>query len=491
MENMYSKPIANMTVDFQRWVDRVGLKSKSHQVDGFKWCAKQEMDEEGWRDFMGGILADEMGLGKTILMLGLMVCNPKKKTLIVLPPALLQQWVDAIEKYCPSLSNAIHVWHGAKNTNDDAFELCDSSAIKVVLTTYGMLSMRRIENYCCDLWLLDWDRIIYDEAHHLRNSNTNLYRGIEEMHNCCASAIFWFVSGTPINNNLGDVKALLSLAGVVQDVLVNDEILEETLDDKLLRRTKKSIGIDLPDYKEKIVPVAFKGTAERNLAELIHNELNFSQMEVNENTVDICIDYLSRHMFGILARAKQMCIDPQMACRGLFKAGANANGLLSQVRTNSKIDAVVEQLKQNEFNGESKIVFCFYRSEMDKFEKILEKDFVVEKIDGRSSKKERNSILLRDNIDILLIQIQTGCEGLNLQQYSEIYFTSPHWNPAVEDQAIARAHRMGQEKQVNVYRFISKFEKGCTIDSYCKMVQSVKRDMQNKFIKVNNRHNEI
>ena len=148
-------------------------------------------------------------------------------------------------------------------------------------------------------------------------------------------------------------------------------------------------------------------------------------------------------------------------------------------------------IKENQFSGGSKIVFCHFRSEMDKLEQSLNVEFRVEKIDGRCSKKQRNKLLLRRDIDVLLIQIQTGCEGLNLQQYNEVYFTSPHWNPAVEDQAIARAHRIGQTKKVKVYRFLSVLKDGCSLDSYCKLVQEVKRDLQKKYIKVNNRENKL
>ena len=78
------------------------------------------------------------------------------------------------------------------------------------------------------------------------------------------------------------------------------------------------------------------------------------------------------------------------------------------------------------------------------------------KLDGRSSQESREIILKDKNIEILILQIQTGCEGLNLQHFNEIYFVSPHWNPAVEDQAIARAHRIGQEKETYIFKFIMK-----------------------------------
>ena len=104
----------------------------------------------------------------------------------------------------------------------------------------------------------------------------------------------------------------------------------------------------------------------------------------------------------------------------------------------------------------------------------------VEKFDGRVKSQDRSAIL-EGTCDVLILQIQTGCEGLNLQQFSEIYFVSPHWNPAVEDQAVARCHRIGQNEAVDVFRFAMKGfdedENTKTLDSYSASVQDVKRDV--------------
>ncbi len=477
---------------FYQWTQSVGLTTKQHQIDGFTWCMNQELNgNQLMGGFKGGILADEMGLGKTILMLGALVCNEKDKTLIVLPPALLHQWVQAIRKFCPVLFNAIHVWHGATGTNDIAYDKCISKQIKVVLTTYGMIANRRIENYTSDLWIIEWDRIIYDEAHHLRNSSTNVFGGAHKMHAMQETEpIIWFVSGTPINNNLNDIRSLLILANVSPHIYCLPDKIEELLENRMLRRTKKSVGINLKDYNENIIEVEFSSPEEKKFARDLHNGLGL--VEINDDNVDECMAFLSEHWLGLLMRARQMCILPQLVSNVItskvYDEGLYDDidlSLLKKMQTHSKITAVVDKIKENAYNGKNKIVFCHYRAEIDKLDTLLSKTLNVLKLDGRTSKKERKEILSKSDANVLLIQIQTGCEGLNLQQYSEVYFTSPHWNPAVEDQAIARAHRIGQKKDVDVYRFICKFNnKGSTIDQYCKRVQDVKRELQEKYIKV-------
>ena len=118
-----------------------------------------------------------------------------------------------------------------------------------------------------------------------------------------------------------------------------------------------------------------------------------------------------------------------------------------------KIDNVVETIVKNQGNGNGKLVFCHFREEMDEIAKRLQFQ-QVEILDGRLIGAKKRQALLTRAPEVLILQIQTGCEGLNLQEhYSEVYFVSPHWNPAVESQAVARCHRIGQQKPVTVYRF--------------------------------------
>lgn len=192
---------------------------------------------------------------------------------------------------------------------------------------------------------------------------------------------------------------------------------------------------------------------------------------------------------------------------------------LNKIPTCSKMTAVTKHLASRQRNGRRKIVFCHYRGEIDLLKALLKNAGVtVQSVDGRASRIERKLALeyavtersfrqvckkwndcgewLFRNIDsflapqVLVVQIQTACEGLNLQHFQEVYFTSPHWNPAVESQAIARSHRIGQNEKVNVFHFLMEDFSSCvcddpectkeaeiTIDSYCQIVQKRKREL--------------
>jgi SNF2 family DNA or RNA helicase len=157
---------------------------------------------------------------------------------------------------------------------------------------------------------------------------------------------------------------------------------------------------------------------------------------------------------GRMIQAKQSCIYPRLACQKSVPQMPPAE----DENYSSKISKVVRTILSRKDNGKRKIVFCHFRAEIDYIQARLTTAFpslVVRYLDGRTRENERRQILAPDaDIDVLILQIQTCCEGLNLQQFSEVYFVSPDWNPSVEDQAIARCHRFGQTEPVVVFRFI-------------------------------------
>ena len=129
---------------------------------------------------------------------------------------------------------------------------------------------------------------------------------------------------------------------------------------------------------------------------------------------------------------------------------------LNAIQSNSKLDAVINLIIERKENGNGKIIFCHFRDEIDTIASRLIAGGLnkVVTYDGRNSNTVSGLKLLTEAADAIILQIQTGCEGLNLQEhFSEIYFVSPHWNPCVEDQAIARCHRIGQKKPTYVFKF--------------------------------------
>ena len=473
---------------YKKWCSLVGLDEKPHQTSGFDWCSKREKSQ----DLRGGVICDEMGLGKTILMLGCIVTHRCAHTLIVVPPALLNQWKMCIKKFL--FNHEVFVWHGAAAKKTTLEELKQKP---IVLTTYGMISMRKKVGYKSKLWMVHWDRLIYDEAHHLRNYKTSTCKGAFQL----TSNIKWLVTGTPIQNKTSDLRVLFALLG---KVVRGEEEMMECIRKYVLRRTKESVGIKIPEVSTENILVPWESKLEKNLAASIHSALTFSDVTLeNVNEIMDYLDYESP--LPMYVRARQVCIHPNLLVNVIRKMKRQgvipASFKLAKIPTASKINAVVEKIKSQP-KSLRKIIFCHYRGEIDELSQRLKKEgYTVALMDGRSKKRDRMAACqttvseeflkfsglssVSENInsflapDCLIAQINSASEGLNLQHFSQVYFTSPHWNPAVEDQAIARAHRIGQKLAVQVFRFqMAPFKANTyTLDNYCMLVQETKRDL--------------
>jgi len=472
---------------FKIWLKLIGLEEKPYQVTGFEWCNKLETGDQKLK---GGIISDEMGLGKTTLMLGCIILNPKRQTLIVVPPAILEQWERCIGKFLNG--QQAFLYHGTNVRNMTVEKM---KKYPIVLTTYGMIAMRK-KGYRSVLWGVNWDRIIFDEAHHMRNVKTKICMGAFML----KAKFKWMVTGTPIQNSTSDLYVLFGLLG---EGVRSRKRLKELIKKYVLRRTKKGVGLRLPEVETKDVIVKWESEKERNLSESLHSCLPFTG--VSTANVDEIIDYMDTNPLSMMVRLRQICILPSLLNTHFFRL--KEEGLIPEdfeikkLTTQSKMSAVIKTIKQEPVEAR-KIIFTHYRGEIDFLEKKLRNEYTVGILDGRTKKRDRENVCrppissslklqilpnkeIWNRIDsflipnILLAQIQSASEGLNLQHFSQIYFTSPHWNPAVEDQALARAHRIGQKKRVKVFRFQMKpFKDGqLTLDNYCMVVQEKKREM--------------
>ena len=538
---------------YDDWIKTNGLKSIPYQRKAVEWVLERE--DRVTEDTRGGIIADEMGMGKTFMMLGAMIANPKSKTLIVVPSMLMEQWQKLIAKY---LNVKPYIHHGKnkdytrcrlkdidktdlkgkngaylryaihkitkeiskinpENYTVDAnrrFAELEKKVVvrvkstrtlknaRVVLTTYGMIAMRKKIGYRSPLWNIVWDRVICDEAHHMRNRRSNNWLGAY----AAKSQIRWLLTGTPIQNYERDVHSLRELIDY-----------SRTYEDLCLHRDKASVGLKLPPISFEEIPILSRDMPhnESNLIEQIHSQLPFADVTL-ENVDEIIALFEGKGIFPLLTAARQACLYPRLLvdkwCSMLANGAIDGDIQIPRVDSHSKLNAIVNTIASKD-KAAQKIIFTHYHAETDRLDALLSrKGFSVGKIDGRTKAKQRKNLLnsgnkhfnslvlnrlfngrqldVRNKIqeyladpDILLLQIKSCCEGLNLQSYREVYFTSPHWNPATEDQAIARAHRIGQKNAVKVYRFVTKLinnpnaiRPNYSLDEYCLFIQRCKRE---------------
>jgi SNF2 family DNA or RNA helicase len=485
---------------FKKYLEFSGLEHKSYQYEGVQWCIQNELRDSTTNDFTttnvsatnvsatnvrGGFIADEMGLGKTILMIGTFISHFVPKTLVVVPPVLLDQWYNQIYK---TTGHRALIYHGPKR-----WSLNLANAI-IVLTTYDMIASSKNNNKKSKnverenlLYSISWDRIVFDEGHHLRNKNTLIYSGALTL----KAKIRWIVSGTPIQNKIQDFYNLCGILGIPLSFCKNPENLQILARDFILKRTKKQVGlfVDMKDISLNQEFVSWENKREKELSQLIHSCLSFNKttkLHLETGSGVINTEGFVNHLVLIM-KARQCCILPKLML-------SNKNKLPDDFTLGtSKLDSVVLKMVERKDNGNGKLVFCHFKEEIDELaRRLLASGFKnVRILDGRLSISKRKEVL-HSGAEVLILQIQTGCEGLNLQEhYSEIYFISPHWNPAVEDQAVARCHRLGQKKQVEVYKFMmssflnlnddntedEKITESFSLDQYVTSVQERKRNI--------------
>lgn len=440
---------------FKFLLDTSKLDHKVYQLDGVKWCLTKEMSSTKY--LKGGLIADEMGLGKTLLMIGTMFSNPLRRTLIILPPVLIGQWFSEIYRIT---GHKPILFYGDKLRETTTEDL--KNAI-IVITSYYTICGKHGDK----LKQVLWNRVIHDEAHHLRNRNTTRFRSCKLI----KSHIKWFITGTPIQNSIDDLYSICNMLNIPVSFYTEPENHAILRKSYILRRTKKQVGIDLPPINVNNVVVSWSNNSEKQLSKEIHSVFSFSKIKY-DNKYNFATQFKS-NTFRALMLAKQSCIMPSLMKNyilNMVKTGRISTHYLKALDYSSKLDKVVDTILSRKNNGKGKIIFCTFRKEIDFIHsKLTENGFNVATLDGRKSRRAFNQITSQ-KYDAIILQIQVGCEGLNLQKdYSEVYFVSPHWNPSIEDQAIARCHRIGQLNKVSVFRFAMDTD---TVEEVCEVTDT-------------------
>ncbi len=477
-----NKPVDKHSADIlkkmQRFTDMLqdaNLEQKQYQYDGVKWCIENEMSVNPVENIRGGFIADEMGLGKTITALGIITAYRLPNTLIVVPPVLIDQWEAQIVRI---MGIRPVVYYGNDRHSITLDDMIDNT---IVLTTYTMLIKKN------NLLLnMKWSRVIFDEAHHLRNKNSRFY-ACKKLN----TYIRWLMTGTPVQNRKQDYYNLCNALGFSENFYTCPENVSIIGKQYVLRRTKAQVGIEMPklSVEDKLVP--WSSNEEQEMSEEIHSTLNFSNVSANEKNGELAQKIKRDGAFASLLRARQSCIMPYLLKDKIGKESKYK----SVIKCSSKLDYVTDFIIARKDNDKGKLVFCHFREEIDQVVARLKAGGFqkVGIMDGRVSADRRKAILT-NKYDVLVLQIQTCCEGINLQEhYSEIYFISPSWNPSIEDQAIGRCHRIGQKNDVEVFRFImsgaefetdSEEDQAMTLESYINERQKQKREIGKELMNI-------
>jgi len=466
--NKEDQKIGKMMRRFTDMLQDADLEFKQYQYDGVKWCIENEMSPNPVENVRGGFIADEMGLGKTITALGIITAYKLPNTLIVVPPVLIDQWEAQIYRITgkPAL-----VYYGQERKMIDLEDFMESP---IVLTTYTMLIKK-----LSPLLSMKWSRVIFDEAHHLRNKNNRFY-ACKKLN----THIRWLMTGTPVQNRIQDYYNLCNALGFSEKFYTDETNRIIIGTQYVLRRTKAQVGIEMPELNVETKVVPWQSKEEQEMSEEIHSTLRFSNVSTSKKNGELAQKLKKDGAFASLLRARQSCIMPSLLKE---KIGKNSK-YSGVVKCSSKLDYVTNFILERKDNGRGKLVFCHFREEINQVVARL-KAGGIEKVgimDGRVTADMRKKVLTT-KYDVLVLQIQTCCEGINLQDnYSEIYFISPHWNPSIEDQAIGRCHRIGQKKDVEVFRFVmsgqefetdSEDNEAVTLETYINNRQKEKREI--------------
>ena len=450
--------------------DRLQATLRPYQLAGFQWLIF--LNEAGW----GGILADDMGLGKTIQTLTFFQYYknkyPDARFMVVCPTTLMYNWENEIKKFTPTLTHVIH--HGPKrNVNPGAYDMFD-----IIITTYGTMrsDIKAFKE-------IPFDYVVLDESQSIKNPQSQVAKASLLLNSKNRLAL----SGTPVQNNtfdlyaqmnflnpgmLGSREFFMSEFATPIDKFREDEVklqLRKLTYPFLLRRTKEQVAKDLPEKTETILYCEM-GTEQRKIYDAYRNTYRSQILGMIEERG---MERSQMHILQGLTKLRQICDSPAI--------------LNEEERFHNysiKLDELSREITENV--GDHKVlVFSQFLGMLGLIRKKLEADGIpYVYFDGSSSSSERESAIqeFQNNPEcrVFLISLKAGGIGLNLTAADYVYIVDPWWNPAVEQQAIDRTHRIGQTKNIFAYRLICKD----TLEEKMLQLQERKRALANDLVSV-------
>lgn len=423
----------------------INAELRGYQKEGLNWL--NFLDEMGW----GGILADDMGLGKTLQILTfLQHIRTKDRTpnLVVVPTTLLFNWQNEIAKFAPQLKAYYH--YGINRTKDtDVFNEYD-----LIFTTYGVL-LRDIEM----LVKFKFNYAVLDESQAIKNPASRRFKAANliQANNRIA------LSGTPIENSTFDLYAQMSFVNKgffggatgfrshfsnAIDKEGDESIaaeLQRLINPFILRRTKEKVASELPRKTEDVIYCEME-SEQRKVYDAYRNDFKsklLSQIESNG------IEKSKLMVLEALTRMRQICDSPALI---------NDDSISST--ESIKIKEIVQHITDKTANHKILIFSQFVKMLGLIKTELNRRNIDYEYLDGQSTMVQReksvNNFQENDDLRVFLISLKAGGTGLNLTAADYVYIVDPWWNPAVENQAIDRCYRIGQNKKVFAYRMICK-----------------------------------
>lgn len=439
---------------------------RHYQHDGLNWL--NFLDDFGF----GGCLADDMGLGKTIQVIAFILLlkqkHGKKTNLVVVPTSLVFNWQDELEKFAPSLK--VLTFHGNNRVKNSV----EFDEFDVVLTTYGtLLSASHL------LTKYHFHYIFLDESQAIKNPDSQRYKAARLLQ--AKNRIV--LTGTPIENNTFDLYGQLSFCcpGLLGNRQYFKDIYSQPIDQFgdsrrakalqrkvnpfILRRTKKQVATELPEKTEMTI-FCEMAAEQRQVYDAYERE--FRNYLLHQPEEDLPRNGM--HILQGLTKLRQICNSPALLNDSRFYGDASA-----------KTEVLIKQIESK--HKEHKIlVFSQFVGMLDIIRKELAAKYIsYEYLTGKT--KDRESVVKNfqsnNDIRVLLVSLKAGGTGLNLTEADYVYIVDPWWNPAVENQAIDRCYRIGQEKHIVAVRLICPK----TIEEKIMQLQTAKKELAGTLVK--------